>query len=343
MDKKALLTGVMGAAGYAGLELLRILHGHPHVKLHVATSRSLAGQPIADAFPALRCFTQEVFDVQDSPKLGQCDVLFLATESGVAMELAPGLLASGCRIIDLSADFRLHDAHLWGQWYGKTHHAPDLLREAVYGLTEWTRDPLRTARLVANPGCYPTSVLLATVPLAQHGLLHGPVIINSLSGTSGAGRNPRTDLLFSETAGSVRAYGTSGHRHLPEIEQGLRSFGASPMITFLPHIIPASRGIFSTIHLGHGDALAVQSVLQQAYADARFVDIMPQGSQPATGMVLGSNMCRIAVHATADGAVVILSVLDNLIKGAAGQAIQNMNVMFGFQEACGLETIPFLP
>ena len=343
MTDQTLRVGVVGAAGYTGLELLRLLHGHPLVKVHAATSRSQAGQPIAATFPSLRGVVHSHFDDADCPKLGQCDVLFLATESGVAMDMASGLLATGCRLIDLSADFRLRDAGLWAHWYGKPHKAPALLEEAVYGLAEWAREPLAKARLVANPGCYPTSVLLATVPLAQRGLLQDTLVINSLSGTTGAGRTPRTEMLFSETTGSVRAYGTSGHRHLPEIEQGLHFFGATPAVTFLPHLIPAARGISSTIFLGAGDASLIHQTLVDTYCSAPFVDVMPMGSQPATNMVLGSNMCRIAVHHTPGGAVVVLSVIDNLLKGAAGQAVQNMNLMFGFQETCGLEAIALMP
>lgn len=343
MTEKSLLVGVIGAGGYTGLELLRLIHGHPYVKLHVATSRSHAGQPIAETFPSLRGFVQGHFDPMDSPKLRQCEVLFMATESGVAMEMTPGLLACGCRIIDLSADFRLREARLWELWYGKPHSAADLLAEAVYGLTEWAREPLATARLVANPGCYPTSVLLAMAPLAKEGLLQDGLVINSLSGTSGGGRTPRVDMMFSENAGSVRAYGTSGHRHLPEIEQGVRFFGAAPTISFLPHLIPASRGIFSTIHLGSGKAALVHEVLTQTYRHEPFIDVMPMGSQPATNMVVGSNMCRLAVHATPGGAVIVLSVIDNLLKGAAGQAVQNMNIMLGLQETSGLEALALMP
>lgn len=343
MAEKSLLVGVIGAAGYTGLELLRIIHGHPYVKLHVATSRSHAGQPIADIFPSLRGFVQSHFEPAESPRLRQCDVLFMATESGVAMDMAPELLASGCRIVDLSADFRLREARIWEKWYGKPHGAADLLAEAVYGLAEWARGPLVKARLVANPGCYPTSVLLAMAPLARDGLLQDGLVINSLSGTSGGGRTPRTDMMFSENAGSARAYGTSGHRHLPEIEQGVRFFGASPAISFLPHLIPASRGIFSTIHLGRGDAALVHESLMGVYHNEPFIDVMPMGSQPATNMVLGSNMCRIAVHATPGGAVIVLSVIDNLLKGAAGQAVQNMNIMFGLQETSGLEAVALMP
>ena len=335
-----LKVAIVGGTGYTGVELLRILALHPQAEVAYITSRSEEGVRVADMYPNLReHYPQLAFSNPDAKALGQCDVVFFATPHGVAHSLAADILATGTRIIDLSADFRLQDIPLWERWYDQPHGAPELVSEAVYGLPEVNRTLIAKARLLAVPGCYPTSVQLGFLPLAEQGLLNGQHLIASCaSGVSGAGRGTKLGSLFCEATESVKAYGVQGHRHLPEIEQGLG-------LTFVPHLVPMIRGIHATLYTGEIDrSVDVQALYEQRFASESFVDVLPAGSFPETRSVKGSNLCRIAVHRPQGGErVVILSVIDNLVKGASGQAVQNMNIMFGFAENSGLQTVALMP
>ncbi len=340
-------VGVVGGTGYTGVELLRLLVQHPSVRLHVITSRSEAGQRVADIYPNLRGRIDLAFSAPDIGELCQCDVVFFATPNGIAMESAPTLIEAGVKVIDLAADFRLKDPAVWQKWYGMPHKCPELLADAVYGLPEVNRAAIRKAQLVANPGCYPTSVQLGFLPLIEKKLVDiSRLIADVKSGVSGAGRHARIDVLFSEAADSFKAYGVAGHRHLPEISQGLSAVAANPVgLTFVPHLVPMIRGIHATLYAAlkdpHGD---IQSLYEARYASEPFVDVLPAGSHPETRSVRGANMCRIALHRPQGGdTVVILSIIDNLVKGAAGQAVQNMNLMFDLPETSGLTQVALLP
>lgn len=343
-----LKVAIVGGTGYTGVELLRILALHPQAEVVYITSRSEEGRLVADMYPNLRGHYPELkFSNPDAGQLGQCDVVFFATPHGVAHGLASEILATGTRIIDLSADFRLQDIALWEQWYGQPHGAPELVGEAVYGLPEVNREQIAKARLVAVPGCYPTSVQLGFLPLAERGLLNGQHLVAScVSGVSGAGRGTKLGSLFCEAIESVKAYGVQGHRHLPEIEQGLARAAGQPLgLTFVPHLVPMIRGIHATLYTAEIDTdVDVQALYEQRFANEPFVDVMAAGSFPETRSVKGANLCRIAVHRPQGGErVVILSVIDNLVKGASGQAVQNMNIMFGFAEDVGLQTVALMP
>jgi len=345
--RKQIRAGIVGGTGYTGAELLRLLVRHPAVELTAVTSRSRAGMPLEEALPNLRGTTGLAFVPHDAPALRDCDVVFFATPHGTAMSAVPGLLEAGAKVIDLGADFRLTDADLWQRWYGAPHTCPELLDQVVYGLPEVNRDAIRDAALVANPGCYPTAVVLGLVPLLEQGRadLRG-LIADAKSGASGAGRKAVEGLLYSELSDSFKAYGVAGHRHLPEIEQVLGRVAGRPVaLTFVPHLVPMVRGLHATVYatLAAPDA-DVQAWFEQRYAGEPFVDVMPPGSHPETRAVKGSNTCRIAVHPLPGrDRVVVLSVIDNLVKGAAGQAVQNMNLMFALEEATGLEQIAMLP
>ena len=339
--------GIVGATGYTGAELLRILAGHPEVELSVVTSRSEAGRRVDELFANLRGRLDVLFSAPDAEDLSQCDLVFFATPNGIAMREVPALLDAGVRIIDLAADFRLRDARLWEQWYGQKHACPDLLEEAVYGLPELNREAIRPARLVANPGCYPTATVLALMPLLRKGLVDpGRLIADVKSGVSGAGRKAQVDTLMAETGESFKAYAVPGHRHAPEIRQSLTAItGAEIGLTFVPHLLPMIRGIHVTAYgfllSRHED---LQAIYEEAYREEPFVDVMPSGSHPQTRSCKGANVCRCAVHRPEGGDIVtVLSVIDNLVKGASGQAVQNMNLMFGLEENCGLDTIALLP
>lgn len=340
-------VGIVGGTGYTGVELLRILVNHPEVELSVITSRSEEGLPVADLYPNLRGHTDLRFSVPDTETLGACDVVFFATPHGVAHALAAEILATGTRVIDLSADFRLQDVDEWEAWYGQPHGARELLPEAVYGLPEVNREKIRQARLIAVPGCYPTSVQLGFKPLLEKGLLpEQQLIADCKSGVSGAGRGAKVASLLCEASESMMAYAVPGHRHLPEIRQGLRWFaGKSVGLTFIPHLTPMIRGIHSTLYaMAPGLDVDIQALYEEAYADEPFVDVMPAGSHPATRSVKGSNLCRLAVHYQPEtGQIVVLSVIDNLVKGASGQAVQNMNLMFGLEETAGLNIVALMP
>lgn len=339
-------VGIVGGTGYTGVELLRILAIHPGVELAVITSRKEAGTAVAELFPSLRGRISLKFSDPAEGKLQQCDVVFFATPNGVAMGEVPALLKAGAKVIDLAADFRIKDIPTWEKWYGMTHACPDLVGEAVYGLPEVNREQIRNARLVANPGCYPTSVQLGFLPLLEAGIVDkAHLIADAKSGVSGAGRKAEVHILFPEASDNFKAYGVPGHRHLPEISQGLaRVAGGSVGLTFVPHLTPAIRGIHATLYARLTKEADLQALYEKRYASEPFVDVMPPGSHPDTRSVRGANTCRIAVHRPGGGdTVVVLSVIDNLVKGAAGQAVQNMNLMFGLPETTGIEHVPLLP
>lgn len=340
-------TAIVGGTGYTGVELLRLLAAHPQVELTAITSRSEAGMAVADLFPNLRGHVDLAFVDPAGAGLERCDLVFFATPNGIAMQHAPALLDAGVRVIDLAADFRLRDADEWAKWYGQPHACPERLDEAVYGLPEVNRERIAGARLVANPGCYPTAVQLGFLPLLENGRVDaGRLIADTKSGVSGAGRKASVATLLGEASESFKAYAVPGHRHLPEIRQGLAQASGAPVkLTFVPHLTPMIRGIHATLYaelIGPADDL--QALYETRYRDEPFVDVLPAGSHPETRSVRGANTCRIALHRPQDGdTLVILSVIDNLVKGAAGQAVQNMNLMFGLAETAGLDGIALLP
>lgn len=345
-------VGIVGATGYTGVELLRLLINHREVKVKVITSRAQAGVAVADVYPSLRGRCDLCFSNPDSKRLATCDVIFFATPHGVAHSMVPELFEKRVRIIDLSADFRIQDAALWAQWYGQEHGCSELLCQAVYGLPEVNREQIRSAQLVACPGCYPTAIQLGLLPLVQEALVNNDrLIANAASGVSGAGRQAKIDNLFTEVGDSFKAYAVNGHRHLPEIEQGLRAVQSAHEIpaklTFVPHLLPMIRGIHATLYAELVDNdidVDLQALYEGFYKDEPFVDVMPAGSHPQTRSVKSSNMCRLAMARPQGGnTVVVLSVIDNLTKGASGQAVQNMNIMFGFEEQTGLEQVAILP
>jgi N-acetyl-gamma-glutamyl-phosphate reductase len=340
-------AGIVGGTGYTGVELLRILALHPQVDLSVVTSRSDVGIRVDALYPSLRGAINAVFSAPDIAGLSDCDVVFFATPNGTAMLMAEQLLERGVKIIDLSADFRLKDAKEWQQWYGMEHACPELLAEAVYGLPETHRAMIKTARLVANPGCYPTAVQLGFLPLLEKGLIDPHHLIADVkSGVSGAGRKADLGTLMSETGESFKAYGVAGHRHLPEIRQQLTLVAKQSVgLTFVPHLTPMIRGIHATLYARlNTDAGNLQTLFEQTYADEVFVDVLPAHSHPDTRNVRGSNNCHISIHQPqCQDTVVVLSVIDNLVKGAAGQAVQNMNLMFGLLEQTGLNTVALYP
>ncbi|PZN76223.1 MAG: N-acetyl-gamma-glutamyl-phosphate reductase [Candidatus Methylumidiphilus alinenensis] len=341
-------AGIIGGTGYTGVELLRILTLHPEVQIHKVTSRADAGKRVDSLYPNLRGYVDAVFTEPSMESLAECDVVFFATPNGTAMRMAEPLLERGVKIIDLAADFRLTDPAAWEHWYGEPHTCPRLMQEAVYGLPEINRERLRNARLVANPGCYPTAVQLGLLPLVEQRLIRlDSIIADAKSGVSGAGRKAEIPMLMSETGESFKAYGVKGHRHLPEIRQGLEQACGEPVgLTFVPHLVPMIRGIHATIYAqwAGSDATDLQSLYETRYRDEPFVDVLPEGSHPDTRNVRGSNRCQIAAHRPQGGnTVVILSVIDNLVKGAAGQAVQNMNLMFGLEEMTGLRAIGIYP
>ena len=343
---KVLKIGVVGGTGYTGVELLRLLAQHPHGDLRVVTSRQEAGTPVAAMFPNLRGHVDLDFSAPSDAALKQCDVVFFATPNGVAMQQARVLFDAGVRIIDIAADFRIKDVATWEKWYGTKHACPELIAEAVYGLPEVNRAEIKRARILANPGCYPTAVQLGFLPLLTSGkvdLAH--LIADAKSGVSGAGRKAEVHTLFAEAADNFKAYGVLGHRHHPEISQGLNLMaGRTVGLVFVPHLTPLIRGIHATLYAPLTGSVNLQELFEKQYAAEPFVDVMPQGSHPETRSVRGSNICRIAVHQPAGSDIaVVLSVIDNLTKGAAGQAIQNMNLMCDLPETTGLEQIALMP
>jgi N-acetyl-gamma-glutamyl-phosphate reductase len=345
-------VGVVGGSGYTGAELLRLLAGHPQVRLNVITSRASAGKPVAEVYPHLRGIIEAGFTEPSVESLRQCELVFFATPNGVAMTMAAELLASGVRVIDLAADFRLKNRAVWEQLYAMPHAAPQLLEEAVYGLPELNRKAIRPARLVANPGCYPTAVTLGFLPLLAENLIdRSSLIADAKSGVSGAGRQAKEANLFADVAEDFRAYSVPAHRHRPEIMQTLSQAGGvseadgAVELVFVPHLVPMIRGIHATLYARlRKKGLDLQALYENYYRNEPFVDVMPAGSHPSTGSVRGANTCRLAVHVPQSGdTVVVLAVEDNLIKGAAGQAVQNMNIMYGLDETLGLEQAAVWP
>nr|WP_297354302.1 N-acetyl-gamma-glutamyl-phosphate reductase [uncultured Caldimonas sp.] len=345
-----LKVGIVGGTGYTGVELLRILSQHPHARITAITSRKEAGLPVADMYPSLRGRVDLAFTTPDEAKLDQCDVVFFATPHGVAMAQARELLAAGVKLIDLAADFRLKDVAEFEKWYGMPHTCPDILAEAVYGLPELNREAIRKARVIGNPGCYPTSVQLGFAPLLRTpGLVDAShLIANCASGVSGAGRKAEVHTLFSEASDNFKAYGVKGHRHGPEINQQLRVMAGTADVhcLFVPHLIPAIRGIHSTLYARltpQGQEADLQKLFEEFYRGEPFVDVMPAGSAPETRSVRASNIVRIAVHRPTPDLAMVLVVEDNLTKGASGQAVQCMNLMCGLDETAGLMFVPVLP
>jgi len=338
--------GIVGGTGYTGVELLRLLAQHPKVRIKTITSRSEAGMDVADLFTNLRGHIKLKFSDPAKAKLDKCDLVFFATPNGIAMQQAESLINAGIKVIDLAADFRIKDVGEWEKWYGMSHACPDLVAKAVYGLPEINRTQIRNAHLIANPGCYPTAVQLGFLPLIEAGAVDiNHLIADVKSGVSGAGRKAEVHTLLAEASDNFKAYGVPGHRHLPEIKQGLSHIAGKPVgLTFVPHLVPMIRGIHATLYAKLTKKIDLQSLYEKRYSNEAFVDILPAGKHPETRSVRGSNLCRIAVHQPQNGDMaVILSVTDNLVKGAAGQAIQNMNIMFDLTETLGISQIPLLP
>ena len=346
-------VGIVGGTGYTGVELLRLLLRHPNVKVNVLTSRTEAGRRVDDMFPSLRGHTDLCYSDLNIEELKQCDVVFFATPHGVAMQHAAELVAANTKVVDLAADFRLQDLAQFEKWYGMQHTCPEILKDSVYGLSELNREQIKQAQVIGNPGCYPTTVQLGLAPLfKQAEALVKPesIIIDAKSGVSGAGRKASLGMIFSENADNFKAYGVAGHRHHPEIVEALENISGQKdvfnHIVFVPHLVPMIRGMLSTIYVDltdAGDAADLQSLYEQFYANEQFVDVMPANSSPETRSVRGANQLRIALYKPQPKKLVLLVAQDNLVKGAAGQAVQNMNLMFGFAEHAGLEVIGLLP
>lgn len=352
-------AAIVGGTGYTGIELIRLLSAHPEVSIDLLTSRSEAGTRADEIFPSLRGVSDIVFsDLGDNTlaALQQCDVVFFATPHGVAMKQAEALSQAGVKVIDLAADFRLQSLSDFEHWYQQAHACPELLKTAIYGLPEVNREKLASALVVGNPGCYPTTAILGLKPIIEtqnqqaERLVESRIVIDAKSGVSGAGRQAKLALNYAETTDNFKAYSVEGHRHLPEIEQGVAQLLDSQFthrIRFLPHLVPMIRGMLSSIHMELTEAGAAtdwQKMFENTYASEPFVDVMPKGVYPDTRSVRASNRLRIAVHQDNERAeLTVIVVQDNLVKGAAGQAVQNMNVMFGFDETMGLNFAPIVP
>lgn len=346
-------VGIVGGTGYTGVELLRLLLRHPQARVDVLTSRTEAGKRVADMFPSLRGHTELEFSDLDLDRLKQCDVVFFATPHGVAMQHAQELIDADTKVIDLAADFRLQNLAEFEKWYGMQHSCPTVLTESVYGLTELNREKIKNARVIGNPGCYPTTVQLGLAPLLKNDTTFintQNIIIDAKSGVSGAGRKASLGMIYSENADNFKAYGVAGHRHHPEIVEALENIsgqkGQFNQILFVPHLVPMIRGMLSTIYVdltAQGQKLDIQALYEDFYKNERFVDVMPANSSPETRSVRGANELRIALYRLQENKLIILVAQDNLVKGAAGQAIQNMNLIFNFDEAAGLEGIGLLP
>ncbi len=338
--------GIVGGTGYTGVELLRLLAQHPQAELVSITSRKEAGTAVADMFPSLRGRVALQFSEPAAAKLERCDVVFFATPHGVAMTDAKRLVDAGVRIIDLAADFRLRDLVEWKKWYKLDHAAPDLVAEAVYGIPELNRAAIKTARIVGNPGCYATAVQLGLLPLVESETVDlDHLIADAKSGVSGAGRKSELPLMFSEAADNFAAYNVAGHRHVPEAREQLARIAGRPIgLLFVPHLTPMVRGIHATLYARITREADFQALYEKRFKDEPFVDVLPPGRHPDTRSVRASNACRIAVHRPGSGdTLVVLSVIDNLVKGASGQAVQNMNIMFGVDETAGLTQLPVVP
>jgi len=349
MKQMTYKVGIVGGTGYTGVELLRLLAKHPAIEVVAITSRSEAGVAVADMYPNLRGYYDLAFTEPSEAVLIGCDLVFFATPHGVAMEMAPSLVAAGVKVIDLAADFRVEDLSIWSKWYGLEHTCPELMGAVAYGLPELFREQIQQAKVIANPGCYPTSILLAAVPLLRSGLVKlDDIVADGKSGVSGAGRGASVAMLGAEMSESFKAYGIQGHRHLPVMQEKLQQLtGQTVGLTFVPHLAPMVRGMESSVYMtltADASEAALHSILATTYEDEPFVDVMPLGSMPETRMVKGSNMCRLAVYRPQGGSkVVVVSVIDNLVKGAAGQAIQNMNILLGLPESLALEQIALMP
>ncbi len=341
--------GIVGGTGYTGVELLRILATHPAAQLTAITSRKEDGLPVSSMYPSLRGRVDMAFSAPEKAKLTECDVVFFATPHGVAMTQAPELLAAGVKIIDLAADFRLQDVAEFEKWYGMPHSCAEVLQEAVYGLPELNRAAIKSARVIGNPGCYPTTMQLGFAPLLKAGIVDaGNLIADCKSGVSGAGRKAEIGILFSESSDSFKAYGVSGHRHTPETIEQLQHMTSEKIgLLFTPHLVPMIRGMHATLYARLSKQVSneeLQALFENAYKDEPFVDVMPFGSHPETRSTRGSNMLRLALHRPQNGnTVVVLVVQDNLVKGSSGQAVQCMNLMFGLDETTGLMHVPVMP
>ena len=342
-------VGIVGGTGYTGVELLRLLAQHPEVQLSVITSRKEDGVAVSDMYPSLRGRVNIAFSSPEKAKLDECDVVFFATPHGVAMAQTPQLLAAGVKVIDLAADFRMQDLAQFEKWYGLAHSCADLVPEAVYGLPELNRDQIKSARVIGNPGCYPTTMQLGYAPLLKANVIDAQSLIaDCKSGVSGAGRKAEIGILFAESSDSFKAYAVSGHRHTPEtVEQLQRLTDEKVELIFTPHLVPMIRGMHSTLYAKLKQDISneqLQQLFEDTYRDEPFVDVMPFGSHPETRSTRASNMLRIALHRPNNGStLVVLVVQDNLVKGASGQAIQCMNLMFGLPETAGLQQIPITP
>ncbi|MFG0587934.1 N-acetyl-gamma-glutamyl-phosphate reductase [Acinetobacter sp. YQ_14] len=346
-------VGIVGGTGYTGVELLRLLLRHPQAQVRVLTSRTEAGKAVAAMFPSLRGHTDLEFSDLNLENLKQCDIVFFATPHGVAMQHAEELITAGTKVIDLAADFRLQNLGQFEKWYGMQHHCPTVLKESVYGLTELNREKIKQAQVIGNPGCYPTTIQLGLAPLLKSSsklVNTQSIIIDAKSGVSGAGRKASLGMIYSENADNFKAYGVAGHRHHPEIVEGLENIsglkGQFDHLIFVPHLVPMIRGMLSTIYIDlteQGSQEDLQALYEDFYKSERFVDVMPANSSPETRSVRGANELRIALYRPQANKLIILVAQDNLVKGAAGQAVQNMNLMFGFDEAAGLNGIGLLP
>lgn len=352
-------VAIVGGTGYTGVELIRLLSSHPEVSIDLLTSRSEAGSRVDEVFPSLRGVSDLVYsDMTETTfeALEKCDVVFFATPHGVAMQHAERLTQAGVKIIDLAADFRLQSLSEFESWYKHTHVCPELLKQAVYGLPEVTREQLKSATIVGNPGCYPTTAILGLKPIIEQQnasnsrLVDERIIVDAKSGVSGAGRKADISLNFAEAADNFKAYGVNGHRHLPEIEQGVSLLLSSQFeqrIRFVPHLVPMIRGMFTTIHLELTEAgcqVDWQQQFEECYKNEIFIDVMPNGKYPDTRSVRASNQLRIAIYQNNERReLTVLVTQDNLVKGAAGQAVQSMNVIFGFNESLGLNQVPIVP
>ena len=340
--KNKLKVCIFGGTGYTGVELIRLLVNHPHVEIYQITSRKDKGKRVDEIYPSFRGILNNLFVSPEDADLKNVDIVFFATPNGIAMNYADSLISDGKIVIDLAADFRIKDKDVWEKWYGMKHKSPNLIDQAVYGLPEINRDIIKKSKLIANPGCYPTAIQLALIPLLKKKLINPTSIIaDAKSGISGAGKNPELKLLMSEAEEDFRAYGIGGHRHLPEIEENLANIcGDDIKLTFIPHLVPMIRGIHATVYVDCIEDFNAEEIFESFYEDEPFVDIMPADMPPNTKSVRASNFCRISFHKEkASNRLIIFSVIDNLMKGAAGQAVQNMNIMMDWPEPTGINLL----
>lgn len=347
MKSNKINIGIVGATGYTGVELLRILANHHYANVVAVTSRQEAGKKVSDLFPNLRSVYDLYFTSPENAHLEDCDVVFFATPNGVALKEAPALLEAGVKVIDLSADYRIKNVGVWEEWYKLPHTSPLWVEKAVYGLPELNRDAIKEAQLIANPGCYPTAVTLGLLPLLQNGHLKDgvPIIADCKSGVSGAGRKADIGSLMCEAGDNFKAYAVTGHRHLPEIKQTIKTVsGTDKELVFVPHLTPMIRGMHATMYVELNSDIDVSELYLKYYQENLFVDILPTGIYPETRSVRGANLCRISIQKAPQSKLwVIMSVIDNLVKGAAGQAVQNMNIISRLPENTGLNIMPLLP